>query len=216
LKSDEGARATQWRKLLVAVLAIAAFPAGCLSGACGAYRRPAAVTGAEQDLAASAPLPYSVSVVPWDAATGQRLRRDPETYAKSLTDLLTRSQAFRTIRLERAPSPDTDLTAASTGIYCNSAVIPLFTIVSLGVVPTIFEDEECQAMVLRSARGSARTSQPIEARYKGRVVMGWLAVPLGVLPGWSYGSARDDRRYAQRFRIEILRNLAQIEQIVAQ
>jgi len=85
----------------------------------------------------------------------------------------------------------------------------------LGVVPTIFEDEECQAMVLRSARGSARASPPIEARYKGRVVMGWLAVPLGVLPGWSYGSARYDRRYAQRFRIEILRNRAQIEQIVA-
>jgi len=105
--------------------------------------------------------------------------------------------------------------AASTGVHCNTAVIPLFTIVSFGVLPTIFEDEECEAMVLRAARGSARTSQPVEARYKGRVVMGWLAVPLGLLPGWSYGSARDDRRYAQRFRIEILRNRAQIERIMA-
>ena len=77
--------AVKRRKLLVAVLTIAAFPAGCLSGACGAYRRPAAVTGAEQRLSASPPLPYSVSVIPWDAETGQRLRRDPEIYAKSLT-----------------------------------------------------------------------------------------------------------------------------------
>jgi hypothetical protein len=203
------------RKLLVGVLVVAAYPAGCFSGACGAYRRPTPFTAAERQLAASAPLPHTVSVVPWDSKTGKHFRKDPDTYARSLADLLTKSKAFRTVRFEREPGTDTDLIASSTGRYCNSAVIPLFTILSFGVVPTVFEDEECQAMVLRSARASARTSPEIVARYRGQVVMGWLAVPLGAMPGWSHGSAREDGRYAERFRVEILRHREQIEQIAA-
>jgi hypothetical protein len=132
-----------------------------------------------------------------------------------LADLLTKSQAFRTVRFEREPGAGTDLIASSTGLYCNTAVIPLFTIVSPGVVPTIFEDEDCQAMVLRSAKNPARTSPEIVARYKGRVVMGWFAVPLGVMPGWSHGSAREDGRYAERFRVEVFRQREQIERIAA-
>jgi len=193
----------------------AAFPASCLSGACAAYRRPTPLAGAERELAAAAPLPFTVSVVPWDAETGQRLGKDPDTYARSLADLITKSQAFRTVRFEREPGPATDLIANSTGRYCNTAVIPLFTILSLGVVPTIFEDEECQAMVLRAAKTPARTSPEIVVRFKGRVVMGWLAVPLGAMPGWSHGEAREDARYAERLRVEIFRQREQIERITA-
>jgi hypothetical protein len=200
---------------LIALLVVAAFPAGCLSGACGAHRRPTPFAGADRQLAASAPLPYTVSVVPWDSETGQRLRKDPDTYARSLADLIRKAKAFRVVRVEREAGVDTDLIASSTGLYCNTAVIPLFTIVSFGLVPTVFEDEECEAMVLRSARAPARTSSEIVARYKGRVVMGWLAVPLGAMPGWSYGSAREDGRYAERFRVEILRQREQIAQIAA-
>jgi len=203
------------RKLSVVLLVVAAFPAGCLSGACGAYRRPAPLSGAERQLSASAPLPDTVSVVPWDSETGQRLHKDPEIYARSLADLLTRSKAFRTVRFEAAPGVDTDLIASSTGLYCNTAVIPLFTILSLGTVPTIVEDEECQAMVLRSARAPTRTSTEIVARYKGSVVMGWAVVPLGAVPGWSHGSLREDDRYAERFRIEIFRQRARIAELAA-
>ena len=197
------------------LLVVAAFPAGCLSLACGAYRRPARLAGAERQLGASAPLAYTVSVVPWDSETRQRLQKDPEIYARSLADLLKRSKAFRTVRFEPAPGVDTDLIASSTGLYCNTAVIPLFTILSQGTVPTIFQDEECQAMVLRSARAPARTSPEIVARYKGPVVVGWAAVPLGAVPGWSYGSMREDDRYAERFRVEIFRQRARIAEIAA-
>jgi hypothetical protein len=203
------------RKLLLMLLVVAASPAGCLSVACGAYRRPARLAGADRQLGASAPLPYTVCVVPWDSETRQRLRKDPEIYARSLADLLKRSKTFRTVRFEAAPGGDTDLVASSTGLNCNTAVIPLFTILSQGTVPTIFQDEECQAMVLRSARAPTRGAAEIVARYKGPVVMGWAAVPLGAVPGWSYGSMREDGRYADRFRVEIFRQRELIAAIAA-
>jgi hypothetical protein len=98
----------------------------------------------------------------------------------------------------------------STGLYCNSAVIPLFTIVSLGVIPTIFDDEDCEGMQFRSAKRSESLPVNFEVRYKGRVVAGWVAVPLGIVPGWSYGSARDDSRYAERLRLAILHRQAEL------
>ena len=42
-----------------------------------------------------------------------------------------------------------------------------------------------------------RNGVKIEIRSKQRVVMGWAAVVLGALPGWSYGSLSDDSRFTQ-------------------
>lgn len=201
------------KRLLVVVLVIAAYPAACFSGACGAYRRPPRLNAAERQLVAPAPLPYVVTVVPWDDETQRRLGGDRDVYAKSAVDLLTKSNAFRTVRLDSGPSDDTDLIASSAGVHCNSAVFPLFTIVSLGIVPTVFSDEDCEGIVLRSAKRPSERSPEIIARQRHRVIMGWAAVPIGALPGWAHGSARQDGRYAERLRVEILRHRDEIVQM---
>lgn len=185
-----------------------------MTGACGAYRRPIPPSDGERRLLESTPIPYDVSVVPWTQEAGAVRGQDPDAYAHSLATLLKASGAFRSSRFDPRHETDADLSATSTGIHCNSAVIPIWSILSLGIVPTVTEDEYCEGMVLRSARTPSSSSVEIEIRHKGTVVMGWFAIPLGFLPGWSHGDMEDDSRYRERFRLSILRRRAEIERLV--
>lgn len=70
-------------------------------------------------------------------------------------------------------------------------------------------------MLLRSAPGRPkREAVQVEVRYKGTVVMGWAAVIVGALPGWAYGSAERDSRFAERFKVAVMRRRAEIERLV--
>ena len=55
----------------------------------------------------------------------------------------------------------------------------------------------------------------IEVRHKGPVIMGWIAVVVGALPGWSYGSVEGDSRFAERFRLAVIRRRAEINRLAA-
>ena len=78
--------------------------------------------------------------------------------SSSLARLVMSSKTFTSSRYERTPAPSgQDLVATSTGLYCNTAVIPVFSILSLGVIPTIFQDEHCRGMLLRQAAGRPKT-----------------------------------------------------------
>ena len=200
------------RNVILLVVALS-YPIACVTGACGAYRRPPKPPPEERSLLETPPLPYVVSVVPWkDERTGRRVG-GADAYARTLADLLSLSGAFRKVRIEGQPGPDADLIATSTGAYCNTAIIPVLTLISLGVIPTIFEDEDCQGMTLRSARRTASGDLKVEVRQKGTVVMGWAGVPLGLLPGWAHGDSRKDRRYGEKLRVEILRRRFPIEEL---
>ncbi len=202
-------------KLVVFAAVALCFPIAGLSGACGAYRRPAGLTAAERQVLDSGPLPYSVSVVPWTPEVAAQRGQEPGAYAGSLAALLEASKAFQSCRLTSRQSVHSDLIATSSGQYCNTAVIPLWTILSLGIIPTVFEDEDCEGVVLRSARSQSSAAVEVDVRYKGTVVMGWAAVPLGMLPGWSHGSLSEDSRFRERFRLNILRRRADITRLVA-
>jgi hypothetical protein len=186
-----------------------------MSGGCIAYRRPPKLTVAERHIVDSGPLPYSVCVVPWTPEIAAQRRQEPGAYARSLATLLEASNAFQSCRLSTGPDAGADLIATSSGQYCNTAIIPLFTILSLGIIPTVFDDTDCEGLVLHSSHSSSSAPAEIEVRHTGKVVMGWAAVPLGLLPGWSYGSAREDPRFRERFRLNILRRSADIGRLAA-
>lgn len=197
-------------------LAIVAYLAIGMSGGCNAYKRPPALNPEERALLEGAPLPYSVTVAWWDEQT--KTGQNPEAYGDALAKIVTTSGAFATARYDRSSAPSgQDLVATSTGLYCNSAVIPIFSIVSLGIIPTIFQDEHCEGMLLRTAPGRPKSEGvQISVRYKGPVIMGWVAVMAGALPGWSYGSVDQDARFAERFRVEVVHRRADIERLVSQ
>jgi len=201
------------RRILI-VVAVVGFAVIGLSGGCDAYQRPRALTAEERAQLEGAPLPYSVTVAWWDEET--KTGQNPEAYAGALAKLVAASGAFKTIRYELSSTPSgQDLVATSTGLYCNTAVIPALSIISLGVIPTIFQDEHCEGMLLRTAAGQPTNSGvQVEVRYKGPVIMGWVAVLVGALPGWSYGSADRDSRFAERFRLAVIARRGDIERLV--
>ena len=197
------------------ILAVAgAYVAIGLSGGCAAHRRPPALSGEERALADAPPLPYSATVAWWDEET--KTGQDPGAYGGSLAKLVEASGAFQTHRYERSSSPSgQDLVATSTGLYCNTAVIPALSIISLGVIPTIFDDEQCAGMLLRKAAGRPKSEGVrVEMRFKGRVMMGWAAVAVGAMPGWAWGSVDTDTRFAERFKVAVLRRRDDIQRLV--
>jgi hypothetical protein len=204
-------------RLLLGVFLVLLIVVLGVSGGCGAYRRPGGLTAAERQLLASPPLPYRVSIVPWDAERAARTSQDPERYAESLALLVNGSHAFRVSRLETAAAADSDLVATASGAYCNAAIVPIFSIISLGIIPTVFDDRYCVGLVLHRGRGpSSADSVTVDFEHRGRVVMGWAALAIGALPGWSWGSPDRDARYRERFRLEVIRHQAEIRRLVAQ
>ena len=208
-------RALKRHKLAVFAAVALSFPMAVVSGACHAYRHPPELSAAERQVVGSGPLPYSVSVVPWTPGVSVQRGQNAGACARSLATSLQASHAFRSCRLTAGPDASADLLATSTGRCCNSAIIPLFSILSLGVIPAVFDDEYCEGLVLHSAHPRSSASVEVEVRHKVKVVMGWAAVPLGMLPGWSHGSPPEDSRFRERFRLEILRRRADIDRLAA-
>jgi len=199
---------------ILVVVAVVGFAAIGVSGGCNAYQRPPTLSAEERAQLESAPLPYSVTVAWWDEET--KTGQNPEAYAGALAKLVAASGAFKTTRYERSSMPPgQDLVATSTGLYCNTAVIPALSIISLGVIPTIFQDEHCEGMLLRTAAGQPKNNGvQVAVRYKGPVIIGWVAILVGALPGWSYGSVDGDSRFAERFRLAVIARRADIERLV--
>jgi hypothetical protein len=120
------------------------------------------------------------------------------------------------MRRETSPGARADLAATSTGLYCNTAVIPALSIISLGIIPTVWQEEDCEGMFLRSTRHPDRPPVRIDVRFKGTAMMGWASLFVGALPGWSWGDIRGDSAYHQMLRLEVIRHRAEIERLVAQ
>ena len=181
--------------------AFAFLAAICLgTDSCAAHRRPLALTAEESSLITAAPLPYSVAIDNGSVNSAAK--------AKILAKTLEASGAFRSTYLNGASPFQPDLIATPVDAYCNNAVIPIYTLLSLGVVPTTFDDRDCVSLKLQSTHQPPGTpALQIQFQY---TVLGWYAVVLGFRPGWKHGSVRDDPLFLQRFRLQIIRNQARI------
>jgi hypothetical protein len=62
-----------------------------------------------------------------------------------------------------------------------------------------------EGAVLRpQGAADVRDSVVLTSRFTGRVIMGWLAVAAGALPGWTHGDASQHRRGREQARLAIL------------
>src|ERR1700761_3013344 len=71
---------------------------------CMAHRRPALLKAEEEILVQTAPLPYSVAVMPWPSGDAAHHGMSGEAYAETLAKTLDGSGAFRGSRLVRDAS----------------------------------------------------------------------------------------------------------------
>lgn len=95
-------------------------------------------------------------------------------YSERLTVNLRNTGLFDAVRpLDSIPRPD--LIARVTRPIYGNAVIPILTAISLGLIPTISDEEWGDAFVL--IRTADTTKQvPVEFSYHGPTTLGWLAV----------------------------------------
>jgi len=196
------------RRLLVGLAALVIFAYGS-SGGCAVQRVPPAPTQEQQALLREPPLPYTVAVVPWSSdeakQSSKQRGKNPRSYTEKLADALKRSGAFRSVELDMDAALTTDLVAISRGDYCNTAVIPLWSIVSLGLYPTIFDETDCLGVIFRGGGGDTKSeSAVVKFKYEGRVIMGWIAMPMAVLEDWERGEPRSQTRYSELLRLAIL------------
>jgi hypothetical protein len=182
------------------------------SGGCYAHRLPAASQSAAEALGGGA-LPYTVSVIAWNVEPGDKSGRDPKAYARELADLMNDSRAFKTSRFDAAPAANADLVAISTGLKCESSVVPIFTILTAGIIPTVFDGERCDGLILRSSKPGSPAPIEIRIRTKEQVIVGWAALGFGVLRSWSYGVVGEDRQYGTLLRLEVARLKADIDKL---
>jgi hypothetical protein len=197
---DEERKPRRWSRWIAGAIVVGYG----MAGGCFAQRLPPAPSAGEAATLRQPPLPYAVAVMPWDAATAAKRGQNPQAYGDAAYRWLKGSGAFSSVQSTPSDLLGVDLIASSTGAYCNSAVIPLFTLLSLGVIPTLFTDHDCEGIVFRPNDANRTDSVALSYDQEGRVIMGWLALPIGFLPGWTHGSALEHPRSRDRARLAVL------------
>ena len=174
-----------------------------LSG-CAAQRVVFRPNGEQRERLREPPLPYVVRVGHWTPEQAQG--RNPHAYSANVARILRAGGALREVHYDTSSvvGRRPDLLALPTADHCNSAVIPILSILTLGVVPTIWTDHECTGVVFRHPDGTPADSVVVRIRHRGTAVLGWLAAPLALLPSWSLRGARDQKEYHQSFRLAII------------
>jgi hypothetical protein len=175
------------------------------ASACGAQRVLYKPTAVERAQLAEPPIPLSVVVVQWRA--GNSVAQSAKAYGDDIAKLIIGSHAFSNATYDPPPTRAVvgDLTAESTGDYCNTAIIPLFSIITLGVFPTIWTETQCDGAVFRRyGAPPGSDSVVVRIRYSTKAMMGWLALPVGLLPGWSWKSGDDQASYKKAFRLAVI------------
>jgi hypothetical protein len=195
-----------------AVLIYGIFFRGCLANS-----RLPKPSGQETKLLSTGPLPFTVAVMPWDEAhpVFDQSGKNPMAYTGRIFHCLDQSRVFKEVRLVDSMTTDTDLVAMSTGRYCNTTVIPYYTGLTLGLYPTVVNDRTCSEAAFSSARKPGAWTR-IGVDHTAKSVMGWAAIPLGFWPGWVHGDAAADRRYDERWAIEILKQRHILEHLAGQ
>jgi hypothetical protein len=173
--------------------------------ACSAQRIVYTPSEDERALLKQPPLDMSVAIVHWAGRTTGQI---PYAYSSHLVELLKASNTFRTTTYDSTRRTHADLFATPTHDYCNTALLPFATILTLGIIPTIWNEEECTGVVFHSPRDSSDTGDSVIVRMHvgGKAMMGWLALPFGLVPGWSWHTGRNQQAYQQAFRLAILKH----------
>lgn len=138
----------------------------------------------------------AIATTHFKATVGVEAYKYP-VYSETLTARLRKTQLFdRVDALEAFEAPPTFVARVERTVY-GKAGIPLWTIVSLGVIPTTVEEEHGHVFSLTPSASPARKIA-IDFRYKGPSTLGWAAVYLGLFArDQTLGDSREHPRFIQ-------------------
>jgi hypothetical protein len=184
-------RAASVAAALVALALVLAWTGGCVS-----TKLPAAA-------------PDSVSTPPLELSVGVEADRI-QPFSDELVHSLRAAGIFERVdRLDRLSSTP-DLVARIEHGWQGAAVIPFFTVLSLGLVPTIVDETYGLAFSLHAPAAPERRVV-IDTRWTGKLWLGFAAAVLNVSPGRTSDDWRTHPRWPAHLRRSLGVHSAEIE-----
>ena len=193
------------RKALVTlgIVCSAVIVAGLLKG-CASEQRPLPLDTSEETLLGSNGFGLSLGVEP----------STPPVYAQSLLHALQQTGLFREVQpAERVQAPD--LLVRVERPISGNAVIPILSLITLGLIPTVTEEEHGYSFSLRSPKSSEQVVI-VEYVHRGYTVLGWVAGLLNLFPQWTGDSVQNDPRFKERLKLAILIKAQEIKAVTSQ
>jgi hypothetical protein len=137
----------------------------------------------------------AIATTRFKATVGVRPYTAP-VYSDELIEDLRKTQLFEKVdSLDAFQTPPTFVARVDEGIY-GTATIPIFTMLSLGLIPTIV-DEAHGAVFSFAPSATPRARIAINFRYHGPSTLGWWALFQGALPDRTWGAANTHVRFVQ-------------------
>ena len=184
---------------LTAILGVLPCCAGCVSSALAP-----ALSESQFEQVREVQFPISVAINPYHFPA----------YSDGLLNSLRRTDLFdRVDHADNLPRPN--LVAEVQEAFSGSAVIPLWTFLSLGIIPTVTEEEHGTVFSLHSPQDPDKKKVLVEFRYSGRTILGWIGGILILMPGRTGGDPREHPRYYQGLAYAIVLKSEQIQQLLA-
>ena len=122
-------------------------------------------------------------------------------YSDRLLVELTKSELFDSV-VPSVESDNPEFIARITEHVYGSPTIPVIAIVTLGMIPSTCTER--QGFKFDLIRKSDNSSRSIDAVYSGTTWLGWIALPMMILPAYSAGDPVDSSRYINFFKYSII------------
>jgi hypothetical protein len=136
-------------------------------------------------------------------------RYNGPVYSDYLIEYLRKTKLFDEVGpLDEFVTPPTFVARVDRGIY-GTATIPIFTFISLGIIPTTVEEEHGVEFSL-IPNSPPRSPIAIRFSYRGPSTLGWWALYRGFLPNETWGPADWSARFVQSLAWHIAEHEKQI------
>jgi hypothetical protein len=159
---------------------------------CGSTRLPAKLSSAERQRVEAARLPLTVGVEP-SRSTGDLVR-----FLRG-TGLFTQVEPLEGL----AAPPDLVVRYEDRCSFHRGGFVPLLPILTLGIVPQWARFELGYAFSFHSSGGAGEPVLIGCGEAEGTMVVGWLGIPLNVLPNWTLQNPEESERFYNRLALAI-------------
>jgi hypothetical protein len=175
-------------------------------GACGTMQLPPRLTPDERTLVETHRFDAVVGVAPYSI---EHTRKSVRAVVRD-TGLFTRVDFVEDLE---AAGVAPDLLVSVQRVSGGTSMIPILTLVSLGVLPTFTRETMGYDLIFATPDRSEAIT--VGYSFRGRNGMGILASPLNLLPGWDHPTRRPPERLGRRFAVEIAGRAEEIEALLA-
>ena len=110
-----------------------------------------------------------------------------------------------------------DLIADFDDILVAMPLVPIATLLTIGFVPTEYTEKYGLAVTFRpnEDRAASPAALRVEFSYEATGIIGWLGIPLWILPEWGIENPHHHRRMYQRLGLEIIEHEQEIRALAA-